>query len=454
VNIRNLVVLLIGLEYSYALAQQPGIITTVAGSGRERPLGSPLPATKALVFNPKGLAFDSKGNLYISDEHVDKLSTSGLLIHFAGTSELQHRHFQLGDGGPPENAWMDFPMGMTFDNRGNLYIADTQHNRIRKVSINGIVTTVAGTDSPLIGNGLFIGGFSGDGGLATNALLDLPMDVAVDRKENLYIADTNNHRIRKVDKYGVISTIAGGDPVGYSPSGQSLGGYNGDNILATEAKLYFPNSVAVDPEGNLYIADKANCRIRKVDLKGIITTIAGTGEFRKSPVIEGLGTTFPIPNPHSIALDAGGNLYVAEEGLRAFDNEGGYIRKISPDGYVTTVAGSKTAVGLGDGGPALSADLALPNDVAINAEGDLFIADFAHDRIRKVSKIAIPTSTILKGDLNGDGEISIRDAVLSLLIAIGDVTPSAMQRSSGEVTGDNLLNIEDTLSILWNLTGQ
>ena len=217
---------------------------------------------------------------------------------------------------------------MAVDASGNLYIADTGNNRIRKVSATGIITTVAGNGSA---------GYSGDGGPATSAQLDGPEGVAVDGSGNLYIADTCNNRIRKVSATGIITTVAGNGSAGYS----------GDGGPATSAQLSLPAGVAVDGSGNLYIADSGNNRIRKVSATGIITTVAGNG----SPGYSGDGgpaTSAQLNQPAGVAVDASGNLYIA-------DSSNNRIRKVSATGIITTVAGNGFDGYSGDGGPATSA---------------------------------------------------------------------------------------------------
>lgn len=279
-----------------------------------------------------------------------------IIIAFAGTGTAG----SSGDGGPALNARFDSPRGMAFDAAGNFYIADTKNNKIRKVDkTTGIVTTVAGTGAA---------GSSGDGGLAVNARLDSPEGVTVAQAGNIYIADTGNCRIRKVDAAtSVITTYAG----------TGACGFDGDGALATSRRVNDPRDVLVDPSGNVYIADTSNCRIRKVDAATlIITTFGGTGTCGLSGD-GGLATNARFSSPRGLAFDASGNLYIA-------DRDNNRIRKIDMiTGIVTTVAGTNRGFS-GDGGLAVSARLNRPEGVAVNQFGAIYIADTGNNRIRKV----------------------------------------------------------------------
>ena len=248
---------------------------------------------------------------------------------------------------------------MTPDGAGNLYIADSRNHRIRKVDTAGVISTVAGSSTT--------GAFSGDGGAATAARLNVPDSVVLDALGNLYIADRINHRIRKVDTAGVITTVAGSS---------RTGAFGGDDGAATSAQLYDPSSVALDALGNLYIADKDNYRIRKVDTAGVITTVAGTGTFGSSGD-DGAATAARLRSPRSVAVDWAGNLFIA-------DQDSHRIRKVDTAGVITTVAGTGTGGFSGDGGAATAAQLNEPEGVALDRLGNLYIADTSNNRIRKV----------------------------------------------------------------------
>ena len=266
---------------------------------------------------------------------------------------------------------MQFPRGLAVDGAGNVFIADTQNHRIRKVDSSGVITTVAGNGTS---------GFSGDGGPATEASLAAPGGVAVDSAGNLFIADHDNHRIRKVDAAGIISTVAGNGRARARTQTQGLGGDGGP---ATAANLDSPGGVTVDGAGNLFIAEGQ--RVRKVDPPGIISTVASGLRF-----------------PRAVVADGAGNLFLAE-GSRIIA-EGGRILKVDPSGTITTVAGYAFDL-VGDGGPATSARLVNPQAVAVDGAGNVFISDVGArgmqtgvaQRIRKVDASSIITTVAGNG---------------------------------------------------------
>jgi len=359
-----------------------GIITTFAGGGTAVP-GDGGPATSAQL-DPYGVAIDVFGNVFLSDQsngyRIRKVAAppppvtgqSGIIITVAGNGVDGFS----GDGGPATSASFHVPSGVAVDASGNLYIADSDNNRIRKVSASGIITTIAGSGSSCI-PAPTCGGFSGDGGPATAALLGQPQGVAVDAFGNVYIADTNNNRIREVSANGVITTVAGS---GTTCSPNSCGSFSGDGGPATSATLYNPFGVAVDASGNLYIADAANSRIRKVSTSGIITTVAGSTTFGFSGD-GGPATSAQLNAPEAVAVDLAGNIYIS-------DTSNSRIRKVSAGtGIITTVAGNGTQGFSGDGGPATSAAVDRPFGVAVDASGNIFIAvNFPSSlRVREVS---------------------------------------------------------------------
>ncbi len=291
-------------------------------------------------------------------------------------------HSYGGDGGPAASAFLNAPSGLSLDsNTGALYIADYSNNRIRKVDLSGTITTVAGTGT---------GGYSGDGGLATQAKINRPYDTVVDESGNLYIADYSNYRVRKVDPNGVITTVAG--------TGTS--GYSGDGGPATSAKLYYPTGLALDEAGNLYITDSINARVRKVDPSGIITTVAGTGTSGYSgdggPATQAQLGLFL----YGIDVDQAGNLFIAD-----FKNH--RVRKVNlSTGKITTVAGNGTAATSGDGGPATQASLNNPADVAFDSYGNLFIAEASGNVVRMINAAGVISTiagTAGTSGFSGDG---------------------------------------------------
>ncbi len=447
-----------------------GIITTVAGGGGPPTgVGDGGPATAARLNTPGSLTFDSAGNLFVADEgnsRVRKIAPSGIITTIAGTGVAG----DSGDGGLAVNAGLTLPFGLAFDTSGDLFIADVGQNRVRRVSPTGTITAFAGTG---------VAGFSGDGGAATSAQLNNPTGLALTSQGDLLIADYDNFRIRIVSTNGLIGTVAGNGQGGYSGDGAAatqagltpgglvsdstggffiFGGYlrhvsangiistvggagnsyffSGDGGQATSALLSHPSGVAVDGSGNLFIADTGNRRVRRVVADGSILTVAGGGSalpgdgglataadiipecvafdsagnllicdlysIRKVSTSGGVITTFAgtgspgssgdgglataaaFRDPRGIAKDSSGNVFIAD----AADSR---VRKVSQSGIITTFAGNGTAGYSGDGGPATSAQLSYPTGVAVDSAGTVYILDEINNRIRKVSNGIITT---------------------------------------------------------------
>jgi hypothetical protein len=294
-----------------------------------------------------------------------------------------------GDGGPATQALLDTPLAVVTDEAGNLFVADGCNARVRRVSPDGTITTVAGRrGSGSAGN--CSGGFSGDGGPATQALFGEVGAVVVDPAGDLFISDLGNDRVRKVDAAGILTTVAGdGHPA------DSVG----DGGPATKARLAGPVGLAVDPMGNLLIVDRGNQRVRKVDTSGIITTVAGGGHPADGRGDGGLATDAHLTFPLHLALDQAGSLYISDP----FDYR---VRRVSPDGRITTVAGGGSpADGVGDGGRATEACLDGADGLAVDGGGNLFIAENHGVRIRKVSAEGIITTVAGTGEVGytGDG---------------------------------------------------
>ena len=306
--------------------------------------------------------------------------TPGIISTVAGTGAFG----SSGDNGPATSAEIALPTGVVVDAAGNFYIADVGEHCVRKVDTSGTISTVAG-----ICNG--VSGYNGDGIAATSAQLNHPEGLALDGAGNLYIGDVGNNRIRMVNSTsGIITTIAG----------NGSGGYNGDNIPATSASLNSPSGVALDAAGNFYIAEFRNHRIRKVDISGIITTVAGNGTQGYNG--DGIAaTTAELNTPFGVAADSSGNIYIADT-----DNE--RIRKVGTSGIITTFAGTGTGGYNGDGIAATAAELGLPTGVAVDAAGDLYIADQSGQRVRKVDASGIITTLAGTGaaSYNGDGIVA------------------------------------------------
>jgi uncharacterized repeat protein (TIGR01451 family) len=329
-----------------------GFITTVAGNGGYGFSGDDGTAIAAQLASPKGVAVDASGNLYISDSGAARIRkvAGGIITTLVGGA--------VNDGGFAVFGQLNQPSGVARDNAGNTYIADTSNNRVRKVTAAGTIATVAGTGAP---------GFAGDGTAATAARLYAPQGLALDAAGILYIADTSNYRVRKLDGSGNISTVAGNGSC-CSPTG--------DGAAATGARIGAPYGLAVDSSGNLYVSDINNHVIRKVDAAGIITTVAGTGSYGYSGD-GGPATSAKLYGPYALAVDATGNLYIA-------DRYNYRVRKVDRAGNISTVAGDGACCFSGDGGPATSAHLDSPTGLAVDAAGNLYIADSYGERIRRV----------------------------------------------------------------------
>ena len=356
-----------------------GVITTVAGNGSYGFSGDGGAATNARLAYPYGVAVDAVGNLFIADSsnnRIRKVSTNGTITTAAGNGSYGFS----GDDGAATNASLDSPYSVAVDATGNLFIADSSNNRIRKVS-NGVITTVAGNGSP---------GYSGDGGLATNANLNNPYGVAVDAFGGIFIADSDNQRVRKVSTNGIITTVAGNGAATFA----------GDNGTATNASLNSPYGVAVDALGEIFIADCYNQRIRKVSPGGVITTAAGNGAATFAGD-NGTATSASLNYPYGVAADAFGEILIAD----SFNSR---FRLVNPDGIITTAAGNGTAIFAGDNGTATTSSLNYPFGAAADASGNLFIADTYNERIRKISPAGTITTVAGRGNayFSGDGGVA------------------------------------------------
>ncbi len=337
-----------------------GALTIVGGGGQADPYSSNVPAT-SLPMAPNGVAVDATGNIYVADNFglIRKISTAGIVTTVAGNGTSAFS----GDGGPATSASLNSPAGVALDNAGNIYIADANNNRIRKINPSGIISTVAGNGTSA---------FSGDGGPAGSASLNNPTGVAVDPAGNVYIADAYNNRVRKVSA-GIITTVAGG-------------GQGGDGGPAASALINFVRGVTVDASGNLYIAAVNDSNVRKVNA-GTISTVAGNGTAAYSGD-GGLATAASLYYPYGVALDSSGNIYVADSNYSS-----GYIRQVSlTTGNITTLAGNGGYKFAGDLGPATGATLNHPGGVTVDASGNVYISDSYNNRIRKVGSSGIITT--------------------------------------------------------------
>ena len=415
-----------------------GAISTVAGTGIVGESGDGGLATKARLNSPAGLAIDSSGGLFTADQNGSRIRrvdlVTGTITTIAGTGQVglagdggpaagaslygpldlffmpaaagapqtllvaDGSNFRVraiagsnistvagsgnyryaGDGGIGTTANLPAPDGIAVDNKGDVYVCDQFANRLRVINAYGIISLVAGSGTP---------GFAGDGGPAISAMLVDCDAVAIDGSGNVFIADTHNRRIRKIDTSGTITTVAG----------NGADNFAGDGAQAINAALSNPQGVAVDAQGNLYIADTGNQRIRKVSSTGIITTLAGNGATGFAG--DGVPAVAAQLNaPSRVTVDSAGSVYFTDNGNNA-------VRKVSPDGLIRTIAGNGSAGYTGDGGPARSAALSNPIGLAIDASGGVLIADASNRVVRRVDSNGV-ISTIAgngSGTLSGDG---------------------------------------------------
>jgi sugar lactone lactonase YvrE len=332
------------------------VAVSVSGSAAQAQTTRPgnIQATAASLDAPAGIAYDTAGNLYIADLNhnvIREVNVAGIVTTIAGTGEQGF----AGDGGAATSALLDSPAGIAVDAAGNVYIADTHNNRIRKVSA-GTISTIAGTG---------IASFSGDGGSAAAATLNHPTALASDGSGNLYVADTDNHRIRKITGT-TITTVAG--------DGEQF--FSGDGAAATAAGLDSPNGVAVDVAGNIYIGDTHNQRVRVVNASGIISTLAGNAS-KSFAGDGGIAKSASLARPRGLSVDSAGNIYIS-------DSDNNRIRVIATTGNITTVAGNGSQGFAGDGGPAVNATLDTPTAAVVQASGVFALSDTRNQLVRQV----------------------------------------------------------------------
>lgn len=340
-------------------------IYTFAGDGTPGFAGDGQNRQASIINFPQAIIFDNNRNLYFADasnNRIRKIDTNGIVTTVAGNGSTVYAD------GPALLTGLNLPLGLAIDSHGDIYISDSFNHSIRKLTVaTGVVSTYAGTGSL---------GYSGDNFPAVDAQLNWPRGICFDNADNLYIADNNNHVVRKVTPAGIITTIAG----------NNLPGYTGDGIAATGTRLNFPSGVAVDLAGNVYIADNSNNRVRKVDvLTGFISTIAGDGTSGPVTVEAGPAIT-NVVTPTGLKLDeAEGVLYVADE---LHDR----IRAIAiTAATISTVAGTTTGGYNGEGIKADQAQLGGPVGVAIDASSNIFIAEANNHRLRWIPKRFVTT---------------------------------------------------------------
>lgn len=391
------VTLLTGVGMGGLPVLSPGRIDTVIGSGQWIYRGDGVPGNMAQIFLPMGVFVDAGGNMFVSDANNNRVrrvdAHTGLISTVAGNGVPGF----AGDGGPATQAMVSLPSALTLDGAGNIFFVDNGNHAVRRVdAVTHVITTVAGVGS--------VQGYAGDGGLATAAKLSLPEGLAFDAAGDLFIADTGNNVVRRVDAVtGIITTFAG--------TGQ--GGYNGDNRSAVSAWLNSPWNLAFGADGSLYIADLTNNRVRRVSAAGQITTVAGTGTRSFS----GDGTsaaTAGLNAPAAVAVDPAGNIYIA-------DSANNRVRKIlASNGTISTITGTGSEEFDGDAGPANMADLYGPYALFFDQSGNLLVADMFHNRVRsisattlalkfdpiRVSKVSPPVTEGLQNDGNADVTVS------------------------------------------------
>jgi uncharacterized protein (TIGR03437 family) len=440
-----------------------GVLHVIAGNGIPAHTGDGGQATSASLSGPLAIALDPAGNLYVSEafsHRIRKVTPSGVISTFAGTGQPD----TSGDGGAALQAGLGQEIwSMVFDKAGNLYLAQRDEHLVRKIDTNGIITAVAGTGQP---------GFSGDGGAATKAKLTVPAGLAFDRNGNLLIGDTGNFRVRSVAPDGTISTVAGGgifpndnisastafiEPLGVAAdaagniyladyytarirridangiittmAGSGLRGFSGDGGPALAAAFAAPLSLALDKSGNIFVGDFAGSRIRKIDTGGVITTIAGNGLFYPSP--DGVaGTETAVRFPWGVASAADGSVLVAER-------LGQKIRRIDAKGIASTVAGTGQAALANDGGSAALSPIALPYGVAADPSGTIYFSEEPDFKVRRV----MSDGTLFTEAGNGIASLAATNGVLATNSSLGIPQGVALDAAGNVYFSDSGQNV-------------
>jgi uncharacterized protein (TIGR03437 family) len=375
-------------------------ITTIAGLPLSVSAGENIPAVSAPLLQPYGLTLDNAGAIYVADtleQRIKKISTAGIITTVAGDGLFGNS----ADGGPA--LIVGDPRGLGFDRAGNLYFSALAGATIRRIAPNGTVTTVAGNNG---------GGFFGDGAAATAAKLFAPCCLALDSAGTLYFADTGNNRVRRVDLTGKINTIAGNGLPGTATSP------DGDNGPALSANLSGPRQVALDTKGNVYVADSGNQRIRKITPAGVITTVAGNGT-NAGGGDGSLATAAQLTVAGGLAVDAAGNLYIGSSGR---------IRKVDAStGIISTIAGTGVSGFSGDGGPATSATVNGVSYITLDASGsNIYFSDAGNLRVRRLSTDQIVPGSVLNGASLLPGTVSPGEIIIINGTAIGSDSTQAL----------------------------
>ena len=383
-------------------------ITTFAGTGAAASSGDGGPANQAAINGSVYAIVDGSGNILIADSlnnRVRRVDSNGTITTIVGTGVAGFS----GDGGPATAAQLNMPLGLCLDPSGNLYINDVSNARIRRVDTSGTITTFAGNGS---------NSYGGDGGPAIQASFYIGIRCASDASGNIYVAEQGAHRVRRISAAsGTVSTFAG--------TGEQT--YSGDGGPATAAGLNNPTALYVDATGNLIVIDQFNQRIRRIGASGIINTIIGTGTAGYSGD-GGSATSANINYPGAIVIDSNNDMYFV-------DSANNVVRKVSAaTGTISTVAGSGVQGYGGDGGPALNAAFNTPFGLTLDVSGNLYVADIRNNRIREISGIAapaaVPAPQIAPGGVTMSGSI------------VAAVTPGSLTR----IVGQNLTSSNATLS--------
>jgi trimeric autotransporter adhesin len=334
-------------------------IATIIGTATASSTGDGGAATSATINTPYAAIGDVSGNIYVAESNgcrVRKIAPTGTVTTYAGNGTCT----STGDGGAATSATLNYVTGLAVAPDGSVYIVEGNGNRVRKVSTAGTISTFAGTGTA---------SSTGDGGAATAATINSPRGITVDHAGSVYISESAGNRVRKVTSAGTISTIMG---TGTASS-------SGDGGAATSATVNGPRNVAVARDGSIYISDAGGCRIRKISAAGIASTVVGTGTCT-STGDSGAATSATINNPRGVVLDEVGNLYVAEL-------DGARVRRVDAAGVITTISGNGTASSTGDGGAASSATLFGPYGLAFDQAGRLLVVEEGNGSGTKVRRI-------------------------------------------------------------------
>jgi len=394
----------LGTAQTGTLVLTPGAtLQPVVGSGTKGNGSNRNSAADKLLRSPAGVAYDSAGNLYIADRNnhmVRRAAKDGTIQIVAGTG----RQGFSGDGAAATQAELDSPSGVGLDSKGNLYIVDSRNHRIRMVDLSGVITTIAGDG---------VAGFSDDDSLATKAHLRSPEGLSLGPDDTLYIADSGNHRVRKISKAGLITTVAG--------NGEE--GFGGDGGIATTAELDTPTSLALDGNGQLYIADRDNERIRIVDVNGLIRTVAGSSSHSYVGG-RGAAASASLTRPNGVAIDSSGNIFVADEGNHR-------IQQIGPTVF-GTVAGNGMQGVSGDAGPVLEGELDSPAALAVDESGDVVFSDRGNARIRRIASSLIDYGDVAVGHSGSPVPVTITNSGAGSLLVEEITVSTGFSANSGD----------------------